>query len=262
MLKSKNSIQIDFLGDGLRIFLDYIDRQLNKNPDYTPHPLIRALELALLKTKEIEAGQCVMGVSQDGTDKNICNPFAVIIQKHEGDNFEVKEIRNLKVDKVLPLDIMIIIFRLQISLDKIKGDSVDVYQCAECLNAVIPGNYFFALGNKWKEARGNFKELLEKGKVGIPRSTEMEKIADELKSITYDTPWEDYSSQLRSLIGGSIKESVREAGDVIITTPESYRIEKYKVFDMAIEFMIGKVSENVNLFKKPVNKLPGENNNI
>jgi len=35
---------------------------------------------------------------------------------------------------------------------------------------------------------------------------------------------------------------------VIITSPKDSKIEKYKIFDMAIEFILGKSSEYLRLF--------------
>lgn len=244
--------KIDFWGDGMRIFLDYIGRQMKKNPEYNPHPLIRALELALYNIQNADVGQCVMGVSQDGTKDSVYNPFAVVMQKHEDGSFEVKEIRNLKVNKELPLDVMVIIFRIQILLDKIPGDVVSPDQMVDCLNKVIPGGHFYALGDRWKEARDSFKEAAQKGQISLPKSPEMEKVISELLQITYNTPWEDYSPGARSLIGSQIKPRIEEgAGTVIVTTPKHFKVEKYKVFDMATEFILGKSSEYLNLFKRP-----------
>jgi len=186
---NQNKIKIDFFGDGMRIFLDYISRQLKKNPDYTPHPLIRAFECALQGIDKLKEGECTAGVSQDGTKTSVYEPYIVVLQKKKK-GIEVKEIRNIKVNKQLPLDVMIIIFRLQIKLDKTKGETVNPQQAVDALNAVIPGNKFYALGDRWKEARDEFKKLLEEGKIHLPNDPELIK---ELKQIKYDTPWEKYN---------------------------------------------------------------------
>jgi hypothetical protein len=243
---TKNKRQIDFFGDGMRIFLDYIARQLKKNPDYKPHPIIRAFECAMQGIEKCEEGKCTMGVSQDGTEKSVYEPYIVVLQKMNN-GIEVKEIRNVKVDKQLPTDIMVIIFRLQIQLDKIEGNTVNPQQMVDALNAVIPGNKFYALGDRWKEARNKFKELLEQGKMYLPRDPE---IIEELKSIKYETPWEDYSNKLRALIGSSISQTFDNKGGIVtITSPTNSKIEKYKVFDSATEFMIGKSAEYLKPFE-------------
>ena len=143
---------------------------------------------------------------------------------------------------------MIIIFRLQIQLDKIEGNTVNPQQMVDALNTVIPGNKFCALGNRWKEARDEFKKLLEERKMYLPRDPE---IIEELKRIGYETPWEDYSYKLRALIGSFISQSFNSKGGMVtITSPENSRIEKYKVFDCATEFMIGKFADHLKPFEK------------
>jgi len=247
---TKNKRQIDFFGDGMRIFLDYIARQLKKNPDYKSHPIIRAFECAMQGIEKCKEGECTMGVSQDGTKDSVYEPYIVVLQKNR-DGIEVKKIENIKVKKELPLDIMVIIFRLQIHLDKIEGDTVNPQQMVDALNAVIPGNRFFALGERWKEARDLFKEKLEKRQISLPKNSNTEKLAEELKKITYNTPWEDYSNGLRALIGSGIMEKLEDKNiQVTITSPTNSKIEKYKVFDSATEFMIGKSADYLKPFEK------------
>lgn len=233
-------IEFDFFGDGMKIFLDYIGRQFKKNPDYLPHPLIRAFECAVQTMDKAKTGERFMGVSQDGTEKNVCNPFIVVLEKKDN-GVEVKEVRNIKVDKTIPIDLMLMIFRLQIILDRIEGDAVSPQQMVESLNAVIPGNKFYALGDRWKEARDEFKKQMEAGKVHIPNDPELIK---DLTSLTYNMSWEDYPNKVRALIGSSIAQSLDPKGGIaIITSPKEAQIEKYKVFDSATEFLLGKSSE-------------------
>ena len=120
--------------------------------------------------EECKEEECTMGgVSQDGTEKSVYEPYIVVLQKKK-DVIEVKEIRNIKVDKQLPIDIMVIIFRLQIQLDKIEGDTVNPQQMVDALNAVIPGNKFYAHGDRWKEARDKFKVVRTRKNVFTKRS--------------------------------------------------------------------------------------------
>lgn len=244
---TKNKLKIDFFRDGMSIFLAYIARQFKKNPDYKPHPIIRAFECALPGMDKVKQDECTMGISHDGPQGSVCNPYIVVLQKKE-DGIEVKEIRNVSVNKELPLDIMILIFRLQIHLDRIEGDTVSPEEMANTLNKVIPGNRFYVLGDRWKEACDKFKKLLGEGKIRIPNDPELIK---ELSKIRYDIPWDQYSNRLRSLIGSSIAPSFsKEGGIVIITSPKNSKIEKFKVFDTATEFMLGKTAEYLKPFSK------------
>ena len=245
----KSDLKIDFFGDGMRVYLDYVSRQLLKNPDYKPHPIVRALECGLKAIENCKVGERAMGVSQDGTEKSVYQPYAVALEKKEN-GIEVVGLRNLKVDKELPLDVMVIIFRLQMQLDKIKGEIVTPKQMVDVLNEVIPGDNFYALGDRWMEARDIFRERMKDGKISITKGFLNEKDIDELTKIRFDTKWEDYSPKLRSFIGMGITDKLDGKGKVIITTPTNFKIEKYKVFDSAVEFMIGKTSE----YMKPVSQ--------
>lgn len=231
--------------DGMVIFLDYISRQLSKNPDYSPHPVIRALMCALHDIDKIENGQTVGGMSQDGTKDAIHEAYIVILEKR-ADGVEVKEIRNINVDKRLPTDVMILIFRLQIQLDRIEGNLIYPEEAVKVLNKVIPGNRFFYLGDKWREALAEFKRELKAGKIYLP--PEHGAIMDTIKQlgrIPEDAPWEDYPNDLRAFIGCSVAKKYCKSGGIVVTTPKDFKFEKYKVFEMATEFLMGRLAEHL-----------------
>lgn len=246
----EKKIDFDFFGDGMRIFLQYIDRQNKKKANYSPHPIIRAFECALQGIKNIKEGQHTLGFSSDGSGNRIFNPYAVVLEKIDN-GVEVKEIRDLRVNKELPLDVMITIFRLQIYLDKVQGDTVNPDQMVNALNAVIPGNKFYTLGHKWKDACDKFKILLEEGKFHFPSDSDL---AEKYSSIKNNTPWEEYPNQIRCLIGTSVASQFGiESGTILITSPPNSEIEKAKVFESAIEFLIGKMSDYFDLRKTEKN---------
>lgn len=230
-----NEKEFDFFNDSLKIFIAYISRQHDENPNYKPNPIIRAFECALEALKEVKIGERASGLSQNGEKDNIYNPYIVVLEKREK-GIEVKEIRNLRVDEKLSIENIIIVFRLQIHLDRIEGETVTTEQAVKALNEVIPGDNFYALGNEWKVARDNFIRSLKEGKVYRPDD---EQLIEEISLISDDTPWEKYSARLRSLIGPFIGKE----GKLVLTAPKSSKVEKFKVFDIAIEFLLGKVSE-------------------
>jgi hypothetical protein len=232
--------------DGMVIFLDYISRQVSKEPSYVPHPIIRALMCAMEGVGRIGNEETVMGLSQEGKPDDIHEPYIVVLQRHT-DGIEVKEITNLAVNKRLPTDIMILVFRLQIQLDKTEGDSVDTEEAVRALNRVIPGNRFFMLGDRWKEALVEFDRVRKSGQLHIPPDIPSIKAMIECyDQITKDTPWEDYPNDLRSLIGMSVAKKYCKSGDVVISTPKDAKVQKYKIFEIAVEFLIGKSAEFLN----------------
>jgi hypothetical protein len=234
-----NLTQDDVFRDSMMIFLDYVNRQYKKNPDYKPHPIIRAFNNALEGIKKIEVGKTIVGLSQNGTKEKVYNPYMVILEKTEK-GINVKDIKNLQVNKSIPIDIMILTFRLQIKLDKIKSEFVTPKQIVDILNEIIPGNNFFYLGDKWKKYLPLFKEKFERGEIHYPRDS---KLAEEIKNINYNIPWEDYSNRQRAFIGGVIGSFIDLKGKkIIITSPKNAKIKKYVVFDCAMEFQLGKTS--------------------
>jgi len=239
--------EMDIFGDGMRIFLGYISRQLRKNPNYKPHPIIRAFECAIQGIEEAKEGESIMGVSGEGIKDSVYEPYIVVLQKQKH-GIEVKEILNAKVGKRLPVDVMIAIFRLQIQLDKTDGDLIDPEEAVNALNNVIPGKRFYFLGDRWKEALEEFIKLIKEGKIHLPHDTD---IPEQLKQIRTDTPWEDYPDNIRALIGSSIAQKFDSRGGiVVVTTPKKFKIEKYKVYDMATEFLMGKSAEYLRPIKR------------
>jgi hypothetical protein len=242
----ENNTEIDFFGDSFRIFLGYISRQLKKNPDYLPHPLIRAFECALQDFDKLSEGERTMGLSQDGNEHAIYNPYIVVLEK-KNSGIEVKEIRNLSVNKDLPMDVMIYVFRLQIKMDQIYSKYLTQLEMVEILNDVIPGNKFLTIGDKWKEARIIFRKLLEEGKIKIPNN---KKLIDQLLALKWDTDWKDYPNNVRAFIGGAVASHFTEInGAIAITSPIEDNIEKGKVFDIVTQLFLGKSSEYLNPLK-------------
>ena len=184
--------------------------------------------------------------------------MAIVLILEREEQVNVFRVITRKLDKELPLDAMIMIFRLQVHLDKIDGDLVNAQEAVNALNTAIPGNKFYALGEKWREARDDFRKTAKEGKINIPPN-----LIDELKKITLSTPWEEYSNSARALIGCAFAPSLnREGGILTITTPKDVRFEKYKVFDMATEFMLGKTAEYLKPFKNEISKFANTNISI
>lgn len=229
--------------DGMAIFLDYISRQLAKKPSYVPHPIIRAFMGAMEGVGNISNEEMVMGLSQEGNIDDIHEPYIVVLQKHE-DGIEVKEIINLMVNNRLPTDALILIFRLQIQLDKTEDDLVDTEEAVKALNRVIPGNRFFLLGDRWKEALVEFERAKKAAQIHIPADNpSIKAMIERYDQVPEDTLWEDYPNDLRSLIGMSVATKYCKSGDVVISTPKDMKFEKYKVFEIAVEFLIGRTSD-------------------
>jgi len=59
-----------------------------------------------------------------------------------------------------------------------------------------------------------------------------------------------YPNKLRALIGSAISSSFSKKGGIVtVTIPKNSKTEKYKIFDIATEFMLGKTAEYLKPFK-------------
>lgn len=241
---TKNNIKIDFFGDGMRIFLNYIDRQYKKNKDYVPHPIIRAFECAVQWIDKLWVWEHTMWVSQDWTKESIYQSYIIVLEKKDDNSIDVKEILEVKRNRTLPLDLMIILFRIQIHLDKIKWDIVNPQQMVDILNNTIEWGYFYALWDRRKEALDLFKVRLESWDLKLPREIWWRDTNKVLSEIKHNTPWEDYDNSLRAFIWWLIIEKINDKNiKVVITSPTNSEIEKYKVWDTAVEFLLWEASK-------------------
>jgi hypothetical protein len=231
----------DLFSDGMSIFLSYLARQSKKDADYLPHSLIRAFVCAFEALKELEDGQIGMGNSSEGEKDNIVSSYVVVLKKHK-ESFEVLEVKDVVINKPIPVDFMIALFNLQIVVDRIPGDRLLPEQIALCLNDCFDEPHFVALGDNWKAARTNFLMAWQSGKVKWPDDFDRSKIEAELKTISEETPWEHYSSNLRSMIGTFFAKelSPSKKGAVCITSPKDAQISKSQVFAIAKSTLLGR----------------------
>lgn len=219
----------NYFNDGLRVFIDYIDRQFKKNPDYEPHPLIRAFACANQGMASLEIGKCSVGVSQSSDDPNVGEVYLVVIEK--GDEvFSVKEIRQMGLDRPVSIEQMISIFRLQIHLDRLESEEIPVETAISALNEVVTTPKFQSVGERWTEARDEFVSALKAERVHIPDDPELR---DGLLKITKDMNWYDYPRKVRKLMGSFFELLEQDEGLVInVTFPKDGRVSKGIVFHL------------------------------
>lgn len=232
----------DFFLDGMGVFLAYIARKLKEDPNYTPHPLVRAFECAVGALEDIPTGETAMGVSGDKNKfGGHFNPYSVVLRKQD-DGILVETIVDLTTGKNIPPDLMITIFRLQIHLDRFPGEEMPTADAVKVLNELLPGMHFYALGERWEEARDRFSCLLQEGRIRLPHDAPKELI-DGLLKIRRDTPWEDYTPEIRSLIGGAIASDLdARSGTVVLTTPPGVTCSKHKILSFMTQVLVGQVS--------------------
>lgn len=238
-------MEYNMFRDSFLIFIKYIQRQYKKNKDYLPHPLIRAFEIAVSQIEKMKVGEVSMGVSQDGNNNRVVNPYVVVLEKTDK-GILVKEVSDLQIDKKVPVEAMIMIFRLQILLDRYEGDLTPL-QATEILNTVLVKEPFVFIGDKleerWIEARDYFTKQLEDGKIKFaPHLT----VIEDFKKITYDMTWEQYPTGVRAIIGQIFASKLNVTpGKIVCTTPTTAPVPKFKVFEMAMNYLLGSIAEHL-----------------
>ncbi len=221
--------QWNYFGDGMRIFLDYIDREFIKNPEYVPHPLVRAFVCANQGITDLVIGKSSVGVSQNEDEPNSGEMYFVAIEKGR-DTIIVKEIRHVGLNRSVSIEQMISIFRLQILLDRLDGKKIQVENAISALNKVVTTPKFQAVGNRWREARDEFVSALKDGRAHIPDDP---KLRDGMLRITKKMDWYDYPSDVRALIGGFLKPLGQEdIAAFSVTFPKDNWIDKNTVFHL------------------------------
>lgn len=220
---------MDFFTDGMRIFLDYIERQTKKNPEYLPHSLIRAFVCAHQAIENMEIGQNSLGVSGSAVSSSSGELYSVVLEKGM-DSITVKDIHHLGLDRSVSIEQMISIFRLQMHLDRYIGEEMPSDEVISVLNEIVDSPKFQAVGDRWREARDNFVTALQEGRVCLPDSPSLR---EDLLSITSDMDWYDYPRNARAIIGSFLRSLDDKDKKIIsVTLPKEKTIEKSKVFDL------------------------------
>jgi len=111
----------------------------------------------------------------------------------------------------------------------------------EILNKILPNYHFYNLGDRWIEARDLLKEKISNGKICLQNSILTDSIIKQFSEIKYDTPWEKYSPELRSLIAGASAEifDIRN-NTIVISSPLNDQVPKYKIFEFVSQLQLKK----------------------
>lgn len=222
--------------DGLGVFLSYTERQLEKNQDYSPHPIMRAFNLALTKFEEAKDGENVAGVSGNDGKQTVF----VVIQK-DGGQIKVLNVIDMVTGNSIPVELIFKLFRLQIKIDSFGGD-ISTEKLVEYMNEIFIEFHFHYLGDRWVEARDQMVEQMKEGKIMLPRGND--KLVEGLTSIRYNTPWEEYPPSVRGLVGAAANNLFdKRPNSVVISTPPTVRTDPAKVFDLVMMQYLGESSK-------------------
>lgn len=232
-------------------YINYINRQMKKNPDYTPHPLVRAIYGALEGMESHKNGAVLMGVSGEKDEKDRSQEaYIVVLRKDDDHAFTLLNVHEAVVKQDVPVEAAMQLLLLSMRLDKHEGPDVPVDAAIEIVNDTIPSLQLIKFDNsKWKEARDGFKKHVQEGKVVMQEGPETEKMIEEFMTIRENTPWEEYPSIARVTIGQywvSTNTEVQADKNPIVITSVDDVVQKYKVMRMVRENLFGWSAEFLN----------------
>lgn len=219
--------EVDFFGDTLRVFIAYIQRRQKKNPAYDPHPLVRAMGVAMSQLDDVEVGDRVMGVASDTHDRAM-NQYAVVLQKLEGAT-EVLELRSVTTGQQIDIETLIGMFRLQIRLDQIPQDELTPAAAAAAMNSVEDSVTYVDLTERATEVAAAFWTSVDNGELEIDSDPQLKSI---LEGVDRATAWCDLPQALRSAMGAVFLPQITDESNAIaMTAPTNAPLPRSKVMD-------------------------------
>lgn len=231
-------------------YINYIQRKIKKNADYEPYPLVKAIYCALEGMRDHPVGAKLMGVSGDAQNHEDDKPregFAVVICKDDDQSFTLLNVRDLLIGRDVPIEAAMHLLLLSMNLDKYEGPNVPVDAATDILNSTIPKFEVVRFNNsEWKDARDSFVETIKQGKIQFPKGPETDLLIKDILSIGTHTPWKEYPPSVRTSIAQDwvIKKRKPQSGKTLIVLSSIDNIiQKYKVMNMAKQFLFGKPSD-------------------
>jgi len=221
--------------EAIRSYLDHVVLKTKENPDYEPHPLLKAMMLAIQNNKK---GNYI-GVSGNGNEERGKKPtevYSVVMEKKD-DKFTLLDITDLTNGNKLSVYDALLIIEASLKLEKIKKDLVSKEQIKSILDEVYNDIDFVVISpSNFEEARDYLKKMMKEGRLSIPPDAELK---NGLLSIKLDTKWEDYPQKVRSMIGIVWAKKDGKFGISI----DSEEMPKDKVMHMFKMFFTGKGKE-------------------
>jgi hypothetical protein len=176
-------------------YLDEVNRKKKKDENYLPHPIMRAISIAI---EEQEQDGTFMAVSSnDETETEPIEIYSAVVKK-SGNDYYILNITDLSTGKEILISEALLLIELSLKLDKFEGNFVPSEHLSYIFNGVIKNVIVgFVTPSNYKEARNTFRGMLEKGKIHFPPNPSL---IDSFCKITEDTRWENYDPEVRQII--------------------------------------------------------------
>ncbi|MFY2253089.1 YecA family protein [Priestia megaterium] len=204
-MQNKGVFDAEEFDISFKAYISYVKRKLKKNPNYKIHPLVKAFLNAMegLEVSGKPGNYCGLSGNADNDSKEPATQlFFCVLEAHKDSTISVLEFYDVIMNRPVPIKVLSYILVLAMKFDRVEGELINIDQSIEIINSTIPDlNYIRFNNNEWKKARDYFGILVKEGKVDMPtKDNEFNSLADDILKITYSTPWENYSPQVRSTI--------------------------------------------------------------
>ena len=227
---------------GIMLYLDYVRRRLKEDETFEPHPIIKAIALAIEVAKDKADGN-YMGLSGIPVDEDSFREIYAAVIKKEKENYTILSIQDLVMKREIPPDIVVQLLHVSIRLDKFDGDSVELSQALRILNDIVTDVEFKVLpSEEIEDAKRNMIEQVKAGKVKIPKK--FEHLVECLKDFRMETPWEKLDPSLRSFIGVLWGMKKYPDQSTVIITQDLDKIKKHNVIELAKSRLLMRTRES------------------
>ena len=216
---------------GIMLYLDYITRRLKEDETFEPHPIIKALVLALEGAKDKADGN-YLGLSGIPADEDSFREMYGAVIKKEKEHYTILSVQDLVMGREIPPNIVVQLLHISMRLDKFDGDYVELNQALRILNDIIEDVEFKVLpSEEIEDAKRNMIEQVKAGKVKIPKK--FAHLVECLKDFKMETPWENLDPSLRSFIGTLWGMKKYPGRSTVIITRNLEKIKKFHVIELA-----------------------------
>lgn len=215
--------------------LNYLQRVEQKaaSPDFVPHPILKALMLAMKAAEDAKKDGNYVGLSGDADltpDKQPHVSVAVVVKK-EGEHMTVLEIKDAGSGKTISFEMARRIVISETLLERHEGQAVPNRAAENVISEALGLNvHILDDPDEVLQALAQARSAIRGGKV----HGQSDALTEEILGITTMDQWGNASQAARSSVGGLWAEATKR--NLVITALES-TVPKWKVRETILRLL-------------------------
>jgi len=212
-------------------YLDYVRRRIKEAPEYEPHPIVKAIMLAVAGSENQGDGR-YSGIAADSNKEGL---HIAVVEKRAG-TYTILSLFDAKIGKELGFKVAVVILRISMQLDRFVTEEIPMEDVIKILNDNFPNIRFKHLSaSETSEALASFKEKYDQDKIhDIPEN--MRKLIDH--ELSQDVKWENRSPEFRALVGSTWGSTAGQKESVFVITNPDATATKHRILDIAKMLML------------------------